>query len=867
MSEFTFPGNLTTVDYAAFLSQHDLVYLAPAPDGIDGLPIGNGDLGAMVWTPSDRLHLQINKIDLWDDGPEGPFNSWGDAEEESNTMLRSAGALSLGHGLPIFDRLYLTDFAARLHLAEAEVEIRAATPFAEMAAEIFVSKAAGVLVVHYHDWTEEKLPRRIELNRWGSRAFPHWYNKIKRDVPLSLTATQVGCDATHFWICQPLRGMHFAVVARLDGPARPRRVHNQATVCESEPMQEFEGTVYVAAVNSEEANDPLAEARRRVDIAVEQGFVALRQEHRRWWSNFWQASFVDLPPEQDYIENLWYLNSYHLASCCQGRYPPNHIYALWAWNRDVFPWAHYYHWNDQLHAWPVHAIGHGELAMPYYRYRRTMLEHVMKDARRIHNLEGAFYTDVANRKGYQAAREEVLSHNLTPGPQIAADFWRHWQYTRDKDFLKEYAYPVIREVARFYAGILRRREDGRYTIMESQPYEGVLRLRDTLTDLAHARQVFRIFLEASEFLKADGNLRARCREILDNLADYLTFPVSTEYEVPKPPENLPDWGGDAVPVRFKEVKPGDPTMPIWFLGYKVGTSSVHGQEIPNGTLVHEGMRDPARHIWIFTSTNMAPIFPANQVGLDQEGTPEFATAVNTVKALGQDSASFSLYLIARARLGMAEELRKSLENWPQAFQVFPNGFYHYFRKGNPQYSDDNPRTLRRVRVAGTQDEYIYWPMALSNHHSLEGGPMLQLAINEMLLQSYSGTLRVFPAVTKEWEGTFRLHAVGGFVVSAARAEGQATYVIIESRCGEPCRLANPWPGQRFSLYRWEDSRWVHKQELEGKVVAFSTEAEGLYLLLPSERKPETLRSVHFTGQPNRGPKTLGQARLGLPKGF
>ncbi|MCC7354244.1 MAG: glycoside hydrolase N-terminal domain-containing protein, partial [Anaerolineae bacterium] len=464
MSRFTFPGNLAAVDYSAFLSQHDLVYLAPAPDGIDGLPVGNGDLGAMVWTPSDHLHLQINKTDLWDDGPDGPFGSWGDAEEESNTMLRSAGALSLGHGLPIFDRLYLTDFAARLRLAEAEVEIRAASPFAKMSAEVFVSKSAGVLVVHYQDWTEEKLPRRIELSRWGTRSLPHWYQKVLRAVPLSLTATQAGCDAEHVWIRQPLRDMHFAVVARLDGPARPHRLHNRAAAFVSEPATEFEGTVCVAVVNSEEADDPLAAAMQRVDAAATQGHTALRQEHQRWWGGFWQASFVDLPPEQDYVENLWYLNSYHLASCCQGRYPPNHIYALWAWNRDVFPWIHYYHWNDQLHTWPVHASGHAELALPYYRYRRAMLEHAMEDARQAHNIEGALYTDVANRKGYQAAAEGILSHNLTPGPQIAADFWRHWQYTRDEGFLKEYAYPVIREVARFYTGVLKRREDGCYTV-------------------------------------------------------------------------------------------------------------------------------------------------------------------------------------------------------------------------------------------------------------------------------------------------------------------------------------------------------------------------------------------------------------------
>jgi hypothetical protein len=66
---------------------------------------------------------------------------------------------------------------------------------------------------------------------------------------------------------------------------------------------------------------------------------------------------------------------------------------------------------------------------------------------------------------------------------------------------------------------------------------------------------------------------------------------------------------------------------------------------------------------------------------------------------------------------------------------------------------DELRAVKEVAVVGT-DEAIQWPMAISAHMSLEGGPLLQLALTEMLLQCYSGTLRVFPAVTPDWEGPF-----------------------------------------------------------------------------------------------------------------
>jgi hypothetical protein len=868
VSIFAFPGRLTQVDYSAFLSKHDVVYLAPVPNGIDGLPIGNGDLGATVWTPTDRLQFSINKVDLWDDGPDGPFTAWGPRDEDTLTFLRAAAVLSISHHLPSFDRLYLTNFEGRLRLAEAQVDIHSATPFSRVHAEALISEAAKVMVVHYRDETEEAVPRRFELARWGTRSMLHWYQHIQRSAleNISLTGTQAGVDGQHLWITQQLRDLHFAVVARLDGPAVPRRIHRRAAVFESEPIRAFEGTLYLSVVNSEEAEAPLAAATARVDAAAEKGQQTIVRKHRRSWQRFWETSFVDLPPEQDYLENLWYLNSYHVGSACKGRYPPHHIHALWAWNRDLFPFPWYGHWNNQLHLYSLHAIGHPELALPHLRWRRAMLTQAIQDARRVHNRAGAFYSEVANRKGFQDA-DGISRYGLNPGPQIAALFWQHYQYTRDETFLNESAYPVIREVARFYLDSLEKREDGCYTFVGTQPYESVLLLRDTLTDLACARQVFRIFLEASALLKSELGLAERCQKALDNLADYLTLPVSTECWVPTPPPDMPDWNGDARPIRFRQVQPGDPTMPMWFLGYKVGESSPwHGKEIPNGVPVHEGMRDPLTHLWIFTSTNIAPVFPANQVGLDHAGTPEFEAAVNTVQALGHDTQAFSLYIVARARLGMAEELHESLKNWPQRLQLFPQGFYHYFAVGNPQLADDSPRHLKEIGVVDSPGEKIYWPMALSNHMSLEGGPVLQLAINEMLLQSYTGTIHLFPAVPQDWEGQFRLHAVGRFVVSAARADKRATYAVIESQGGEPCRMVNPWPGLVGSLYRHSEG-WSQIETLEGAMWTFATEPGGIYLLLPQDKHLASLRQVLVTGEPNQKPKTMGKARLGIPRGF
>src|SRR5437870_1628992 len=81
------------IDWPGRLSQHDVVYLSPPEDPSLGLPIGNGDLGALLWTTDSKLVLAINKCDTWDDNKPGDFTNWSPEEEEAYTTLRHCGRL------------------------------------------------------------------------------------------------------------------------------------------------------------------------------------------------------------------------------------------------------------------------------------------------------------------------------------------------------------------------------------------------------------------------------------------------------------------------------------------------------------------------------------------------------------------------------------------------------------------------------------------------------------------------------------------------------------------------------------------------------------------------------------------------------
>jgi len=75
-------------------------------------------------------------------------------------------------------------------------------------------------------------------------------------------------------------------------------------------------------------------------------------------------------------------------------------------------------------------------------------------------------------------------------------------------------------------------------------------------------------------------------------------------------------------------------------------------------------------------------------------------------------------------------------------------------------------------------------------------------INEMMMQSYEGIIRIFPCWDRSMNGAFtHLRAYGAFLVSSEMKDGQIRDVTIFSEKGRPCVVENPWPGKTVRLIR------------------------------------------------------------------
>ena len=863
-----FDGKELKIDQAAFLSQHDIVYRSPTTEGYNGFPIGNGDLGAMSWTPADKIHFQINKTNTWDDAPDGMFSPWEDRnnpeKSEMFTSLRSCGQLMIEPGLPGFDWMYLDDFEGRLSLADAQASWKAEGPLGKIECRSFVAGGdIPVMVVHYEDELAEAVERRVKLARWGSRVFEHWYQFFRRDFHLGNEGTEVGNEGDEIWIIQPTRSLTFAMAAKLVGQnVTAQKFNSREAGYVLSPGKNCSFDVFISVVTSEEADDPLAKARENVRAAAEASAGKIYAIHKQNWSEFWSKSFTDIP--DDYIENLWYMNLYQVGSSARGDYPPHFINSIWSWNRDVRPWNHYYQWNQQIYTWPLHASGHPELMMPYAKWKREGLEKAMETAKLAHGVDGAFYSDVSDRHGNQGVGEGAseVSNSFGSSGLMAMDLWRHYQYTLDDEYLKEYGYPVMREVVRLYTNILQKEDDGMYHIPKALPFESPKdRLsKNTTNDLASIRNLFPAFVEASKKLKQDKQLRLKAQEMVDNLAPFVLTTI---------PKEAKPWGpvsvGDTIiayGTRLRTGEPGEPwvTRPYW---------------LPNAPIEMPCSFHPI-------NAQLSPVFPANLVTLDDKGTPLFNACRNM--ALSFDplpNNGHSLIPISYARLGMSEFLPDLLERWVDEFQLFSQGHFCYFKRDFIDYVEKGmhdelyssaEHTIRgltnNVRVMFNDPEekigLLRQPFA---HMALEPGSVLEATINEMLLQSHGGKIRVFPAVPEDWTSRFKLHARGGFEVISERAGGEVKYIVVKSLKGQNCRVVNPWDdGQEVRVRQVGSTKNLFKKT-EVNELTFKTEAGKTYIIDRVNKPVSSFELQMISGIKNMDAKIKGRARIGIPRQF
>ncbi len=783
--------NFNTRDWEAGaarrVGRHDLIFNAPPCDPIKyGMPLGNGDIGALVWCENERLYIAVNKCDLWDDSETDDFSNWKLREEESSTVLRHGFRIVIDFGDPVFDEFYLSEFQARVSLADGLLTVRSVTPFGKVDFSAFVTQpGAGedsVLCCSLNTELTEKQDIVLCAERYGSRSFPHWYSRVINDPASGLGGCGSDAEDGLLTLTQKLRSGTFAAGIRCGGDFKPERISSRR-VRGKLPEQ----CVFYASVTSPSDTDVRTEIGAILGRAEKNGFDLLYRKSAASWEKFWMSSFI--MTDNDFWDNLWALTMYCGRSSQGGRYPGRFIDGLWAPMRDFQAWAFYFHWNQQMVCWPLNAAGHHELCESYLNYRFDTLPKAVRTAEVYQKVGngGAYVSDVCDRNGNNSLSELA---NHTPVAEIALDFYRQYKYTCDREFLVRKALPYMISAAKYMQTLFKKEEDGRYHAVCGTGYEGWILLRDSTSELACARALFRAVAEALEEAGQTAAEAGLWKDILADTAPYLTAVPDARFAA----------DGLILQGPLKGEKCGGETIAA---GYGIERKAVLAAKQLEG---------------IFPTADKAPVFPSGDIGLGDEGSGLFGAAVNTARIYSEAGNGWDPAVITAARLGLGNDAARLFEKHVAKWLLSSNGFGHYTDSTdyNDRYMHNEVETFtpdfqplgKRVRSE--------WPF---RHVGLECTAVLSCALNETLLQSHDGTIRIFPAVRDGATARFTLHACGGFKVSAETDKGRILWAAVESLAGKRLTMQNPWKTICF----------VNGTGYAGKIVTLDTRKGEFYV--------------------------------------
>ena len=292
-------------------------------------------------------------------------------------------------------------------------------------------------------------------------------------------------------------------------------------------------TLYATVATTQDAPDALAHAQVTLNDAMSRGPDALWEEHAvklaeyetrpraRAWSADGKLSLDQAWGGVPYaVRPAGYYGDVALCSVDSTKFC---IQDSGRWHAD-------FHFNEVDATGPCTLRQFDSLA-PYYDMIFTMLPMAQANAREVYGCAGAMYPLVH----YPLKASTVIHTHMTWEQSmeitalLARPFWLRYQFSGDREFLRDRAWPVLREGARFYAEYLKLEEDGLFHVFPtvSPEHRGITANlefnKDSQSGITLIRRHLRAAADAARLLGEDGDEATRWRDIAEKMPPYPTF--------------------------------------------------------------------------------------------------------------------------------------------------------------------------------------------------------------------------------------------------------------------------------------------------------------------------------------------------------
>jgi alpha-L-fucosidase 2 len=549
-----------------------LRYDAPAAAWTEALPVGNGRLGGMVFGGTQSERIALNEDTLWAGGPRQGTNpqardllpevrrllldgDYGAAEELCKGLQGpyTHSYLPLGDLLLSFPAGDVADYERWLDLDGAIAATSYRAGDTHYRREVFASFPAGMMVarltadqpgsIHFTARLTSQMPGVVEsLGTDGLR--------LRGEAPVQADPNYRRSDDPIRY-GEPGEGMRFNAQIRiiLEGG----RMWNDESAIRVENADA--ATILIAAATSfngfdrhpgSEGQDADALAADTLAAAASQSFAQLRADHiddhralfRRVSLDLAAQSpvtshqspiphrIIDFPNTNDphLVTLLFQYGRYLLIASSRPGTQPANLQGIW---NDLMqpPWSSNYtiNINTQMNYWPAEVTNLAECHQP-------LLDFVAELPVRGRTIAESNY----GCRGWTAHHNSDLWRHAAPvgnygegqprwslwpwgGAWLSQHLWEHYAFGGDLNFLRDHAYPVMTEAARFALDFLIEDGQGRLVTAPSTSPENDFTTPDGVTatvsiastmDMAIIWDLLTNCIEAGQILGIDDDLHA-----------------------------------------------------------------------------------------------------------------------------------------------------------------------------------------------------------------------------------------------------------------------------------------------------------------------------------------------------------------------
>ena len=479
-----------------------LWYNQPAENWFEALPLGNGRLGAMVFGEVNKAHLQLNEESLWAGCPEDPYpedvdihylkfqklNLEGKFQEAYEYAMNNLVAYptSIRSYQPLGDLYFTfnhenpTNYRRALDLSSGSVVVEYEIDGNRYKRETFISSDYDVLVYHFESLDQHPADCDISFRRHKDVAVANKDNEILIDGQIFDDPN--GYDDNQGGSGKGGKHMKFAGHARVileDGTIAATDSSLIVTGSSAFTILFGATTNYnIDQLNFDEQVDFQAKLKKQISNASKANYQSIRRSHIQEHSALYNRVRLDLSgitrdsiPTDERLEKvkngaddpylaqlLFQYGRYLLMGSSGGKAVlPANLQGIW--NKDMWAaWESDFHLNInlQMNYWPADVCNLSETVEPLSHYLQNLAKRGQITARNYINSDGWVAHHVANPFGRTTPSGSNANSQITngysfplAGAWMAMTLWRHYEFTQNREYLEQTAYPVLKGSARF----------------------------------------------------------------------------------------------------------------------------------------------------------------------------------------------------------------------------------------------------------------------------------------------------------------------------------------------------------------------------------------------------------------------------------